>query len=70
LVVYISELDACVANEDAIASEAGAKSRRNSEALTHAVEMCTAFDAEYENSTNARNEELALLGKLKVFVRE
>lgn len=70
LTAYISELETCVQNESQIAAQANAKKSRNAEALQYAVDMCQAFDTEYQNSTAARNDELALLGKLKAFVRQ
>ncbi|EAS07284.3 Ndc1 protein (macronuclear) [Tetrahymena thermophila SB210] len=67
---YISSLENCVQNENSIASQANAKKVRNSDALAYAVDMCQAFDTEYQNATAARNDELALLQKLENFVHE
>jgi hypothetical protein len=51
---YIAELSACVSNEDSIANEAAAKVARNTAALNNAIDMCAAFDAEYNNASAAR----------------
>jgi len=70
LEAYIVELNTCIQTEKAVSASASAKSSRNADALEHAVEMCDALQAEFDNSTASRNKELELLAKLKAFVRE
>lgn len=70
LETYIVDLNTCIQTEKGVSASAEAKKNRNQDALNHAVEMCDAFQTEFDNSTAARNQEVSLLGKLKSFVRE
>lgn len=67
---YIGEMGICINDETGISASAEGKRKRNQDALDHAIDMCSAYDTEYTNSTKARNDEIALLSKLKTFVRE
>jgi chromosome segregation ATPase len=67
---YLQVLEDGIDTENSVSASASAKVARNTDALQHALDMLAAFDTEYTNSTQARNDELALLNKLKNFINE
>jgi len=61
----INELNKCIVTQQGIISSATAKKDRNQRLLDDATALCTAVDAEYKNATEARKEELELLGAIR-----
>lgn len=65
---YIVTMQQCVITETEVSSDASSKLSRNKKILDNTQEMCDAFDKEYEDATNSRNEKLANLDLLKELI--
>merc|ERR1712139_471346 len=66
---HLEEMAQCILEEELLVAKSKEKISRNSNLLALSVQMCEAFNAEWEAATASRNEEIELLGTVRKMVR-
>eukprot|EP01016_Furgasonia_blochmanni_P045272 TRINITY_DN635_c0_g1_i8.p1 TRINITY_DN635_c0_g1~~TRINITY_DN635_c0_g1_i8.p1 ORF type:complete len:467 (-),score=147.86 TRINITY_DN635_c0_g1_i8:1309-2709(-) len=70
LVIYISDMNVCVTEEEEIVNTASAKKVRNSYLLERAHDMCAAFEEEYYQVSSERQKELNIIRQILTYIKE